>query len=279
MEQHNRVSLVIFTCEGREFLLSKTIASFRQACRFNFEKIILAIDGDIAPEIIKMVDPDIVIQSTRRKGYVINIIQALAIINTPYFFWLEDDWLFNKPFSLEVYLQHLLNNPDWVEIILSKFGPLDDELKQYPIEGDFYRSDGFSANPCLCKTEYVKQGFDVLANSPKGDTLGADGFENSLTVTFNKGNLICVIADPVDHYPISHEGYLESTPRNWHMTNSLDKKTEKHLLIIPTPSLARKLYMIIKLIVTFCKIAFKQLFSNKIYEYCFRVIAGAKQLR
>lgn len=278
MEQNNTVSLVIFTCEGRELLLNKTLTSFRKACPFSFDKVILAIDGYVNPGIIDIVNPDVVLQNTRRKGYVNSIVQTLSLVNTPYFFWLEDDWLFNKPFDLDFYLQQLSQHPDWVEIYLSKYGPLNTGQKQTSMGHNFYRSDGFSANPNLSNTQHVRDAFSLIVNSPKGDTLGTDGFENSLTATYSKNELKCIIVDPIDHLPITHDGYLESTPRNWHMTNSLEKKTEKHLLVIPSPSLARKLLMTMKLAATFCKLAFMQLFSNKVYEFCFRVISGAKTL-
>ncbi|PJJ79453.1 hypothetical protein [Mucilaginibacter auburnensis] len=278
MKNLTDVSLVIFTCEGREFLLNRTVKSFRENCPFTFSKTIIGVDGTFSAHAIAAISPDIVVQSTVRKGYVNNIINALKLVDTPYFFWLEDDWSFSKPVDLERYLELLYANKEWAEIFLSKFGPLNAEQKAVNLTANLYQSPEFSANPCICNTQYVKQAFADLVNAPKGETLGADGFENFLTKTFKAQGLKCVIEDPVDYTPISHEGYLESTPRSWHMTGSLEKKSDKHLLTIPAPSTARKLAMIIKLLSATVKLGFHQLFSNKTYEYCFRIIAMAKSI-
>jgi len=48
---------------------------------------------------------------------------------------------------------------------------------------------------------------------------------------------------------------------------------------MPAPSLGRKLFMIVKLFVAFCTLAFSQLTNNKIYEFCFRIIASSKTIK
>jgi hypothetical protein len=63
------------------------------------------------------------------------------------------------------------------------------------------------------------------------------------------------------------------------MTNSLETKTRAYLLTMPAPSIARKLYMPIKLFVAFCKLGIGQFNSDKIYEHCFRIIASAKTIK
>ncbi|MBS1519718.1 MAG: hypothetical protein JST50_01880 [Bacteroidetes bacterium] len=274
------MTLVIFTCEGREHLLYNTFNSFKASCNYSFFKTVLAIDGKINPGVIDHIQPDVVIQSPVRKGYVNNILQALAQIDTHYFFWLEDDWKFHTKIDLSSITERLIAHPNWVEIIYNKNGPLTADEKKTHLEDNLYQTPyGFSANPCICRTAFIKDGFSNLLSEPKGDKLGEDGFENSLSKYFKKQNLICVFHDPVDHTVISHEGYLESTPRNWHMTNSLDQKTEKHLLTITKPSLVRKLAMILKLTGTFLKLSFRQLVNDEIYEFCFRIIASAKTIK
>jgi hypothetical protein len=273
------VSLVVFTCEGREHLLHQTIKSFTAQCNFKFTKVILAIDGPVSPAIHALVKPDMIIQQYKRQGYVHMISRAIKTIDTPYFFWLEDDWAFKMPVAINGMLESLTGNQNWAQIILSKYGPLEADMKIDPLGNGLYQSTfGFSANPCLCNTKYIKDAFALLASAKKGDTLGEDGFENFLSRYFEKVQIICVIQDPVDGQPISHEGYLETTPRNWHMTNSLDEKTSEHLLTIPLPSFPRRLLMAGKLLKTFFVLATQQLFSNKIYEYCFRVIATSKTI-
>lgn len=269
--------LVIFTCTGREHLLYDSFNSFKAACDFPFSKTILAIDGRINPAAVEHIAPDVIIQSYSRKGYVNNILQALDNIDSDYFFWLEDDWKFHAKADIVHMLELIETHSDWAEIVFSKFGPLPPEFKSLPLGDDLYQfSQGFSANPCLCNTAHIKRAFEALKQGDKGDKLGFDGFENFLTRTFERQNIKCVIIDPVDQLAISHEGYLESTARNWHMTNSIEAKTKEHLLTIPRPSAARKFFMIIKLFAAFLKLSMKQLFNDKIYELCFRVIASAK---
>jgi len=271
------VSLVIFTCTGREHLLRESFTSFEAACDYPFSKIILAIDGQINPQIIDHIKPDVIVQSPERKGYVNSIMRTLNNIDSDYYFWLEDDWKFHDKVNIRWFVGLMQKNKDWAEMILSKFGPLTPEFKVQPIGDDLYQSTfGFSANPCLCNTQTVKRGFRLLNDAPKGDKLGFDGFENFLTRTFDAENIKCIIVDPVDHLSISHEGYLESTPRNWHMTNSLESRTKEHLLTMATPSFFRRMLMAVKLAGAFLKLFFTQFFNDRVYELCFRIIASVK---
>ena len=227
----NNTALVIFTCENREHLLLQAFRSFSEACNYKFQKTILAIDGQIDPSVISQINPDVIIQYQQRKGYAHSISKALKIIDTPYFFWLEDDWAFHEHIEPGYFLNVMNDHPDWAQIVFSRDGPLNPEGKNKPIGNNLYQNIfGFSANPCFCNTKHLQSAFLLLEESPKGDKLGEDGFENFLSKRFELENIKCVIIDPVDHLSISHEGYLESTPRNWHMTNSLDSKTKNHLL-------------------------------------------------
>ncbi len=272
--------LVIFTCQGREHLLYKSYASFKSVCNYEFNKTILAVDGPFDASIIAEINPDLIIHHTQRRGYVNSIAQALKVVTSPFFFWLEDDWSFHQNINLHYALKQLKNNVDWAEIVLSKYGPLSAEMKTHPLTDNLYQSIyGFSANPALCNSHHIQTAFMALQAAPKGDKLGEDGFENFLTKRFAVENIKCVILDPVDGLSVSHEGDLESTPRNWHMTNSLATKTKAHLLTLPPPSFARRCYMILKLFKTFSMLAFTQLTNNKVYEYCFRVIATATTLK
>ncbi len=276
----NSISLLIFTCQNREHLLAQTIKSFLAKCNFNFHKIILAVDGQINVEIINQIVPDTIVQQFNRSGYVNNIANALKIIDTSYFFWLEDDWEFNTPINLNELETELTANKDWVQVILHKDGPLNFEQKAKLLKQHYYQNvSGFSANPCICNTQHLQSAFLALQSDTKGDQLGVDGFENYLTRTFEKENKKCVVLDPVNHTPISHSGYLESTARNWHMTNSLETKTKIHLLVIPAPSIFRRLLMAVKLIYTFILLIINQFYNNKVYEYCFRIITSAKQIK
>lgn len=278
--ENSGITLVIFTCESREHLLLKTFKSFTENCDYKFDKIILAIDGKINSQVLTEIMPNLIVQQANRSGYVNNILSALKLITTPYFFWLEDDWKFHKRLELVPMLNALLANSNWSEIVLSKTGPLEAEQKTNQLLDNLYETKfGFSANPCLCNSEHIQSAFNALEKAPKGNKLGEDGFENFLTKKFEEDNIKCVILDPVDQTHISHEGYLESTPRNFHMTNSIDNITKEHLFIFPVPSFFRRLLMIVKLFITFITLAIKQLTSNKVYEYCFRVVTGYQTLK
>ncbi|RYE55901.1 MAG: glycosyltransferase [Sphingobacteriales bacterium] len=269
----DKTSLVIFTCEKREHLLRKTFDSFSQFNDGVFKQIILSIDGPLSTGIIDYIAPDIIIQSHKRQGYVNNIINALKVIDTEFLFILEDDWSFHRNLNLPEFYNKMEANPEWTEVIFSKTGPLTDEEKFRHLSNDLYEYKyGFSTNPSLIRTSFIKEGFDCLKNSKKGDTLGEDGFENFLSrYAIDKG-LYAAVHDPVAGTVIAHEGYLESTPRNWHMTNSIEKRTQEHLLTIPAPSFFRRLRMVIKLLISFIKLSIVQFSNNKVYEFCFRIV-------
>lgn len=275
-----QINLVVFTCEGREHLLYNTIQSFKQCCTYQFSKIILAIDGQVSKEVIKYVNPNVIIQSPQRKGYVNNILQALPLISTEYFFWLEDDWKFNKPIHLNTLAGELEKHASWAQIVYSKNGPLSTEMRSNPLSADLYKSSyGFSANPCLCQTLLVNEAFHQLVKAPKGDKLGEDGFENFLSNYFEQQGTICAIHDPVEGTIIEHAGYLESTPRNWHMTNSINQKTPKYLSTMPHPPVWRRMAMALRLLVAFPALIVTQFTNNEVYELCFRILASKKSIK
>ena len=269
-----KVSLVIFTCEGREHLLKKTFLSFSAACGYEFEQVILAIDGVIDSSVIKEINPSLVVNTFERKGYVISIKNTLVNIKTEFFFWLEDDWYFHSPLDVPYYVGLLQKQPDWAQAVYSKYGPLTEEYKKVQLGQRLYLNiNGYSANPSFNRTALIRQGFEQMDEAAKKDGEREIGFENFLTDYFHHCGIKYALIDPIDHTTISHEGYLESTPRNWHMMSSLDKKTDKHLLIFPAPTVARRLYMVFKLIKAFIGLALRQLWSDEIYDLCFRIIA------
>jgi hypothetical protein len=274
------ISLVVFTCEGREHLLYDTIKSFKNACCYKFTKTVLAADGRVANEVIGLVNPDLVINSPNRKGYVNSIAQTLPSLTTEYFFWLEDDWTFHQRVNLDHLARELGQHDNWAQIVYSKTGPLEPAAKQEPVSMNLYQNiHGFSANPCLCNTATIQRAFAQLTMAPKGDKLGEDGFENFLTKYFKKEGIVCTILDPADSRGITHTGYLESTPREWHMTKSLDEVPVKVLNAMPVPSFWRRLLMAFKLTVAIPQLIVKQLFNNEVYELGFRLLASIKMVR
>ncbi len=276
---HYEITLVIFTCEGREHLILNTINSFKANSDIAFSKIVIAIDGDFDFSILRSIYPDSIIQFPNRIGYVNSINNILKIIETNYFFWLEDDWVFHQPLNLVDKFNLLKKNDDWAEIVFSKYGVLEDEYKENKIYDNLFLSPfGFSANPCLCNTKHIKEAFTSMTFADKGSVLGEDGFENYLTKYFAKRGIKCVIEDPQDGTVITHEGYLESTPREWHMTSSLEQKNHTYLAVFPKPTISRKIKTFIKLWGVFFMLSIRQFFNRKVYDYCFRIIMGEKKI-
>jgi hypothetical protein len=276
----NEITLVMFTCEGREHLILNTINSFKANCDISFNKILIAIDGNYNFSNLSFISPDSIIYFPKRNGYVNSINSTLKNIDTNYFFWLEDDWTFHQPLNLANKLNLLKNNDDWAEIVFSKYGALENEYKENPVNNNLYLSPfGFSANPCLCNTKHIKEAFNSMTCANKGSELGEDGFENYLTNFFAKRGIKCVIEDPQDGTVITHEGYLESTPREWHMTSSLEQKSDTYLAVFPKPSIITKIKTFIKLWAVLFILSIRQFYNRKVYDYCFRIIIAGQKIK
>jgi hypothetical protein len=275
MSINNAVTLVVFTCEGREHLLQKTSESFKKACDYSFAKTILAIDGQISQAVIGIINPDIIVQSFHRKGYVHNITAALKQIDTAYFFWLEDDWEFPVEIPVNDFLQNL-NNDGVLQVILSK-NDLDDSYKPYV--GNYYiPADGFSANPGFLKTAPIKKGFENIMLSEKNDGTKLTGFETFINEYAKSNNLLTLRYILNGKATVYHSGELESTAREYHMINSLDKNTslidkeyvsgfgfEKKI------SLKNKTGMFFKLWLASLSLSRRLWSSREAYDFAFRI--------
>jgi hypothetical protein len=272
------VETVIFTCTGREHLLQQTWDFFGPVVSGNEKRRILAVDGTISTSIVGVINPTVLVQNSDRRGYIHSILNALALVDAEFFIWLEDDWKINTQIEIPNLVATLQENPKWVQIRWSKSAPLKQEDLQIA-PGLHVSSDGFSANPCICRTALVKAGLEYLRLAPKGGTLGQDGFENVLTRWCKQENLVCAVLNPGNTPQISHLGYLESTGREWHMTSSLEKLPCSHLPVsgVPAP-MWRRIWMLAKLFRAFTTIAIKQFFGNEAYDLAFRIMASAKDL-
>jgi len=265
-------TLIIFSCEGREHLIQSTFLSFTGICEYKFYKKILALDGTYKLQNYSSINPDLIVQNYRRKGYIQNILNALNLVDSEFFFWLEDDWEFTRKFDIEDMLSLLQKNPDWVQVRLSKTAPLAQEEKKIRLFNDIYESVyGFSANPCLCRTSHVKAGFEALQKSSLSETLG---FENFLSHWFSDNSIICTVLDPEKLPMVIHSGYLESTPRQWHMTASLDGKTDTYLSAMEhagEPKFWRKFLMVYKLNRAAFILSIRIFLSRAAYDLSFRI--------
>src|SRR6185437_1689519 len=216
---------------------------------------------------------DIILHAKRRRGYVASISRGLPLVTSEFFFWLEDDWEPLSPIDVEHALDFLIENPKCMQVRWSKRAPIDRSGGQ--MEKDIYRSEaGFSAYPCVCRTELLREAFAALEQAEKGGRPGLDGFENFLTLWCAGQQVTCAVLDPGDKPAILHIGYLESTPRKWHMTESLAPSTEAVSdSFAKTPPIWRRLLMIAKLAVVFPRLAARQLHDNTYYDLAFRIIA------
>jgi hypothetical protein len=277
----SEVTLVVFACEGREHLLENTLASFDEYVPYGFLKRILVIDGTYDLSCSNKKKFDFLIQNVKRKGYVYNILNAINCIHTEFFFWLEDDWIFSEKVELEKNISILHSHPTWAQIRLSKTAPLTLDEKSIKLSEKVFKSIyGFSANPCLCRTAFIKQGFNALHHTSRDLSLG---FEEFLSQWYQEQDIVCAVIDPGESAIIAHAGYLESTPRQWHMTASLDGTTSYNYLSgmrgSAAPPLWRKWMMLIRLLRVFFTVSIKQFWSRAAYDLAFRFIAVSKELK
>jgi hypothetical protein len=219
------IDLVIFTCQGREHLLLKSYASFKNACDYKFDKTILAIDGPVDTTIITAINPDLVIHHTQRRGYVNSILETIKLISTEYFFWLEDDFIFNQEVPISYILETIQTQKNWAGIFLSRNAPFTQAEKKHNHFDNFYIPEfGYSASPTLCRTAYIKRAFAALIKHPKNEETKHYGFEPFLDDFFINNNISYALLDPGNIAHVNHIGQLENTGRQYHMINSIDEK-------------------------------------------------------
>ena len=273
-----RFDVLIFTCEAREGLLANAWESYIRVLRQLHHRRILAIDGRVDNRVISLIEPDLVVQNIRRRGYINSILNALALVNSEYFVWLEDDWILNDAVRILDGISVLDQNPSWVQVRWSKEAPLT-AADTVLAPGLHFSAVGFSANPSVCRTEMLREGFEYVKAAPKGNSLGIDGFENVLTRWSRTQRRTCAVFDPGNHPAVSRIGSLESTGRQWHMTASLGALPAEHLpnAGLP-PALWQRFWMVWKLTRAFASVCSRQLFSDAAYDLAFRIMATEKTL-
>jgi hypothetical protein len=276
------VTLMIFTCQGREHLLVKSYLSFKNACDYKFDKTILAIDGPVDVAIITAINPDLVIQHTARQGYVNAIATVINLINTLYFFWLEDDYVFTQDIKLADMLAVMYKDAAWAGISLCKIAPLTPLTKQHHIQDNLYVPEfGFAVSPALCKTIYIKDAFAAITAYEKNADTTYVSFEPFIGEFFIKNNLKYAIIDSGDVAHAEHIGFLESTGREYHMINSMDEKhtsVDKEFISglgrEQTITLYNKIAMLPKLWYAVIVLSFG-LFNRRVaYDFAFRIYSS-----
>jgi hypothetical protein len=275
---NNIVTLVIFSSEGREHLLMQMFPSFLANCNIQFAQIILAIDGQYSPTAVKVINPDTLIQQYERNGYITNITNALKMVSTPYFFWLEDDFLFNQPVPFEKMLA-VLQDKSWGAVYLSRFAPIAQSriLKDYG-DGLLLLDIGFSVSPTMCNTEVIKKALAALYESEKSIDTRRVGFEPFIDQCMVADNLKYAVIDPGTISHVNHIGELESTAREYHMVNSVNAEhsdIDKFYLSgfgkEGKITFYNKLAMFLKLIYSTAVLSIKLFVNRPAYDFAFRV--------
>ena len=282
------VTLVIFTCEGREHLLQQTFKSFSDFCDFRFRQIILAVDGPISSAAVDFVKPDIIVRSYHRKGYVNNIVTAIKQIDTPYFFWLEDDFIFHKEIPVSYMCETMAQNNDWAGIFLSRRAPLPDtDKKEYIFDKFFVPDFGYSASPTFCNTQHINSAIQALVKYPKDEKSKLYGFETFFDNYFKQNHHKYALIDPGDSLQVTHVGKLESSAREFHMINSLDNETsligKKYISgfgVDRETKFINKAGMLFKLWPAVLSLSRRLWFSREAYDFAFRIyLASRKKFR
>ena len=281
----NNITLVIFTCEGREHLLLKSFASFTKACGSVFARKILAVDGKISQAIVDAISPEEIIQSPVRRGYVSSIIRALKNVDTDYFFWLEDDWEFPYDFTAESLITSLTDDKV-LQVTLAK-EKLDTAFKAYTEPDVYINGYGFSANPCLCRTAVVREIFNEAIAHKKDESSKFLSFEYFATNFANSKNLVSLIKYHNNQAFVKHIGELESTAREYHMINSISIPVKQGkseyisgLNRYKEISFFNRLGLFIKLYIATIYLSLKLFFSREAYDFAFRIyVASLKRFK
>ena len=275
------VTLLVFSCEGRPHLLRATIESFRRQCPYAFAETVYAHDGEMDPAAPSFVQPTRLVQNCRRRGYVQSILQALAVVRTPYVFWLEDDWEFTHPLDLAGLHAAMVSHPAWMQIRLSKIAPLVDAEVAAPLDvAGLHRSAcGFSANPHLGRIEPLRLGFAAFQASPRTT---ANTFESFLEGWLKTTGFTCAVLNPGSTPSVQHTGYLESTGRQWHAAGSLGASPPAEYSsgmrrLGEQPPVWRRIVLALRLVAAAGKLAVKALRGSGAYDLAFRFVTMTRQ--
>jgi hypothetical protein len=151
-----------------------------------------------------------------------------------------------------------------------------------PVNGDYFLSPfGFSANPCLCNSRLLKEGFMEMMMLKKEEQTKLIGFENYLTTFMQANQYYNLLKLNGDNEFVSHSGFLESTAREYHMINSLDAKAssvgKEYISGMGSDkkvSFLNKTGMLFKLWLSSFYLSFKLFKSRQAYDYAFRIYSS-----
>lgn len=269
-------NLLLFACEGREHLMRETYDTFRTHTDYTFDRTILAVDGGYEQKLIHHIQPDVLVQSPQRKGYVASVRRALPLVESEYFFWLEDDYRFNRDVDVGWMLDVLRERTSAIQLRLISQTLEPDQLSD-PVDNadDVYHSPfGFSCRPGVNRTADVKRA--MLDESPEGN----ENIEHHMIDWCEANERACLMIDPGEHPPISHVGHLEATSGQWHTTEP-DEEWENPKLDTSssenTPDMRARLKMVVRLGVRVLYLALRQLSDDRAHSLSWRVTNVVKQ--
>jgi len=265
-----RTSLLIFACEGREHLLEKTYSSLCENVQFDFDKVILSFDGECTGRPARIVQPDVFLQSLKRKGYVPSIRRAIRHVDTEFFFWLEDDWKFNVDVPLEYYLKVLSSQPSSSQLLFLKREYSSKDAGDLVDDHVYVSKVGFSANPSLNRT------YDIRHSLNGTDRTSSQNIEHYVTDWAKKNDRQFLVAALKGETFVDHLGMLEATGGKWHtvkggrQTNSSDQSSV---------TVESRIKMLVRILVRSTYLSLVQLVDSEAHSLAWRVTNVIKRFR
>jgi hypothetical protein len=144
-----KVTLCVTSC-CRQDLLDKTLDSFFKYNTYPIERVIISEDSGIAP--IVNYDCEIL---TGKVGQIASIDRMYAMVDTPYIFHAEEDWLWYKSGFIEESLSIMEKHPDILQVWLREQNDTNNHPIIYDnewfdiVQHSIGRWHGFSLNPGL----------------------------------------------------------------------------------------------------------------------------------
>lgn len=278
------VTLVYFSCKGREHLLLKTAEAFEKYNTFPLHERILAFDGALDPGFpVADLGIDRLLNNVKRAGYVPSIGNVLPLVRTPYIFWQEDDCRFLRPFDVDYLRREMEANPDWVQVGWGIGEKFPDHEKVSPLgrEGMYRTAFGYTMRPALCRTADLRE---VFGQQQEPDLDRNQYLETYIRDWLKLKAKVSVSIDPGEESMYAHEGILETTNGDsHHMESSREKLTqEKYVSVFghgSLPPLWRRAKNLLDLLGSGVRMALSQFYSLRRYEVAWRVVRIERETR
>jgi hypothetical protein len=223
----NPLSVLVFSCEGREHLLRATLDSI-ELVRLKIPlRVLLSVDGNLNLQKVSLSGISLAILHRQRIGYIKSIISSLDYVTEEFFLWLEDDWAFGSISEKQIRSAVDVLKAD--RSILQVRWPKDNSSAGQPIiaSGIVRSKQAFSANPSIIRTSAAKDVFkmieEIITVEPAGNA--NIGFEEFVCEWAMQKGFYSAVFDVEKHGTVEHLGYLESTDRKWHFVGIADPRS------------------------------------------------------